>query len=161
MAIDDLNAKGVMIGGKKAKFELARRRRRRRPEAGHLRRQQARRREGQRRRRPPELGHHDSGIEDLQRRRHSADLAVGHQPEVHAPGLQDAFRVVADDVQLGGTLGRYAVNTLKGKSIVTIDDRTAYGQGVAEEFAKAVKASGGKIRTPSTRPTRPPTSPPS
>src|SRR5207342_628222 len=29
---------------------------------------------------------------------------------------------------------------------VTIDDRTAYGQGVAEEFAKAVKASGGAIQ---------------
>jgi branched-chain amino acid transport system substrate-binding protein len=53
--------------------------------------------------------------------------------------------VVADDVHLGGTLGRYAVKELKGKSIVVIDDRTAYGQGVAEEFAKAVKASGGAI----------------
>jgi len=53
--------------------------------------------------------------------------------------------VVADDFHLGSALGRYAVNELKGKSIVTIDDRTAYGQGVAEEFAKAVKASGGKI----------------
>ena len=49
-------------------------------------------------------------------------------------------------MQLGGTLGRYAIKNLKGKSIVTIDDRTAYGQGVADEFAKAVKASGGKIQ---------------
>jgi branched-chain amino acid transport system substrate-binding protein len=53
--------------------------------------------------------------------------------------------VVADDVHLGGTLGRYAVKELKGKSIAVIDDRTAYGQGVAEEFSKAVKASGGAI----------------
>jgi branched-chain amino acid transport system substrate-binding protein len=37
------------------------------------------------------------------------------------------------------------VKELKGKSIAVIDDRTAYGQGVAEEFAKAVKASGGAI----------------
>ena len=29
--------------------------------------------------------------------------------------------------------------------LAIIDDRTAYGQGVAEEFAKAVKASGGAI----------------
>ena len=48
-------------------------------------------------------------------------------------------------MHLGGTLGRYAVKELKGKSIVTIDDRTAYGQGVADEFAKAVKGNGGKI----------------
>ena len=65
------------------------RRRRRRPEAGHRRGAEAGRRQGQRRDRPPELGHHDSGLEDLQRRRHPADLAVGDQPEVHPPGLQD------------------------------------------------------------------------
>jgi branched-chain amino acid transport system substrate-binding protein len=53
--------------------------------------------------------------------------------------------VVADDTQLGGTLGKYAVATLKGKSIAVIDDRTAYGQGVAEEFSKAVVAAGGTV----------------
>jgi branched-chain amino acid transport system substrate-binding protein len=51
---------------------------------------------------------------------------------------------VADDVHLGGTLGRYAVKDLKGKSIAVIDDRTAYGQGVADEFEKGVKGAGGK-----------------
>ena len=66
-------------------------------------------------------------------------------PKYTRQGFKTTFRVVADDVHLGGTLGRYAVKELKGKSIVTIDDRTAYGQGVADEFAKAVKASGGAI----------------
>jgi branched-chain amino acid transport system substrate-binding protein len=37
------------------------------------------------------------------------------------------------------------VNTLKGKSIAVIDDRTAYGQGVAEEFKKAVTAAKGNL----------------
>jgi branched-chain amino acid transport system substrate-binding protein len=37
------------------------------------------------------------------------------------------------------------VKELKGKSIAVIDDRTAYGQGVAEEFEKAVKAAGGSV----------------
>jgi branched-chain amino acid transport system substrate-binding protein len=46
-------------------------------------------------------------------------------------------------VHLGGTLGKYAVTQLKGKSIAVIDDRTAYGQGVADEFEKGVKAAGG------------------
>jgi len=53
--------------------------------------------------------------------------------------------VVADDTQLGGTLGKYAVETLKGKNIAVIDDRTAYGQGVAEEFEKSAKAAGATI----------------
>jgi branched-chain amino acid transport system substrate-binding protein len=47
-------------------------------------------------------------------------------------------------VHLGGTLGKYAVKELKGKNIAVIDDRTAYGQGVADEFEKGVKGAGGK-----------------
>ncbi|HEY2257370.1 MAG TPA: branched-chain amino acid ABC transporter substrate-binding protein [Variovorax sp.] len=66
-------------------------------------------------------------------------------PKYTRQGFKTAFRVVADDTQLGGTLGKYAVNTLKGKNIAVIDDRTAYGQGVAEEFEKAAKAAGGTI----------------
>ena len=66
-------------------------------------------------------------------------------PKFTRQGYKTTFRVVADDVHLGGTLGRYAVDELKGKSIAVIDDRTAYGQGVAEEFEKAVTAKGGKL----------------
>ena len=66
-------------------------------------------------------------------------------PKYTRQGFKTAFRLVADDTQLGGTLGRYAVKELKGKSIAVIDDRTAYGQGVAEEFAKAVVAAGGTV----------------
>mgnify|MGYP003336691014 FL=1 len=66
-------------------------------------------------------------------------------PTLTRQGFKTTFRVVADDVHLGGTLGRYAVDELKGKSIAIIDDRTAYGQGVADEFEKAAKAAGGNI----------------
>ncbi len=68
-------------------------------------------------------------------------------PTYTRQGFDTAFRIVADDVHLGGALGRYAVHELKGKSIMIIDDRTAYGQGVADEFAKAVRASGGAIQS--------------
>jgi branched-chain amino acid transport system substrate-binding protein len=66
-------------------------------------------------------------------------------PKYTRQGFKTTFRVVADDTQLGGTLGRYAVNTLKGKTVAVIDDRTAYGQGVAEEFSKAAVAAGAKV----------------
>jgi branched-chain amino acid transport system substrate-binding protein len=66
-------------------------------------------------------------------------------PKYTRQGYTGAFRVVADDVHLGGTLGKYAVETLKGKNIAVIDDRTAYGQGVAEEFKKGASAAGGTI----------------
>jgi len=66
-------------------------------------------------------------------------------PKYTRQGYKTAFRVVADDVRLGGVLGRYAFSDLKGKSIAVIDDRTAYGQGVADEFVKGVQAAGGKV----------------
>jgi len=66
-------------------------------------------------------------------------------PKYTRQGFKTAFRVVADDAQLGSTLGKYAVGTLKGRAIAVIDDRTAYGQGVAEEFTKAIIAAGAKV----------------
>ncbi|MEY5100680.1 MAG: hypothetical protein RJA36_3399, partial [Pseudomonadota bacterium] len=66
-------------------------------------------------------------------------------PKYTRQGYKAAFRVVADDVHLGGTLGKYAVETLHGKTVAVIDDRTAYGQGVADEFEKGVKAAGGNV----------------
>jgi branched-chain amino acid transport system substrate-binding protein len=56
-------------------------------------------------------------------------------------GFNSAFRVVANDAKLGGTLGSYAVGKLGAKKIAVIDDRTAYGQGVADEFIKGAKKS--------------------
>ncbi len=66
-------------------------------------------------------------------------------PKYTQQGFKTTFRVVANDGQLGGTLGRYALKEMKVKSIAVIDDRTAYGQGVADEFQKSAKAAGGKI----------------
>ncbi|MBN4658733.1 branched-chain amino acid ABC transporter substrate-binding protein, partial [Escherichia coli] len=66
-------------------------------------------------------------------------------PKYTRQGFKTTFRVVADDVHLGQTLGKYAVTQLKGKTIAVIDDRTAYGQGVADEFEKGVKAAGGEV----------------
>jgi branched-chain amino acid transport system substrate-binding protein len=60
-------------------------------------------------------------------------------------GFNTTFRVVANDSQLGGALGRYAANTLHAKTAAVIDDRTAYGQGLAEEFTRAAKAAGMTI----------------
>src|SRR5476651_1150341 len=60
-------------------------------------------------------------------------------PQYTKQGFNTAFRVVANDNKLGGTLGAYAVGKLGAKKIAVIDDRSAYGQGVAEEFVKGAK----------------------
>jgi branched-chain amino acid transport system substrate-binding protein len=66
-------------------------------------------------------------------------------PRYTTQGHKTAFRLIANDTQLGAILGRYAVIGLRGKAIAIIDDRTAYGQGIADAFEKSVIAAGGKL----------------
>jgi branched-chain amino acid transport system substrate-binding protein len=145
MAIDELNAKGVTIGGKKAKFELLAE-----DDAGDPKQGTAVAQKLVDSKVNGIIGHLNSGT-TIPASKIYSDAGIPQispsatNPKYTRNGYKTAFRVVADDVHLGGTLGRYAVKELKGKSIAVIDDRTAYGQGVAEEFSKAVKASGGAI----------------
>jgi branched-chain amino acid transport system substrate-binding protein len=62
-----------------------------------------------------------------------------------ASGYKTAFRVMTNDAQQGSVLGNYAVTKLGAKKVAIIDDRTAYGQGLADEVEKAVKAAGGDV----------------
>lgn len=145
MAIDELNARGLSIGGKKARFELLAEDDAADPKqatavaqklvdskvngvVGHLNSGTTI---------PASKIYNDAGIPQIS--------PSATNPKYTRQGYKTAFRVVADDVHLGGTLGKYAFGTLKGKSIAVIDDRTAYGQGVAEEFVKGVDGSGGKV----------------
>ncbi len=60
-------------------------------------------------------------------------------------GFKTTFRMMTSDAQQGQVAGKYAAKTLGFKRMVVIDDRTAYGQGLADEFAKAAKAAGATI----------------
>ncbi len=145
MAIDELNAKGVTIGGKKAKFELLAEDDGADPKQGTAVAQKLADAKVN-----GVIGHLNSGT-SIPASKVYSDAGIPQispsatNPKFTRQGFKTTFRVVADDVHLGGTLGRYAVKELKGKQIAVIDDRSAYGQGVAEEFEKAVKASGGTI----------------
>lgn len=145
MAIDELNAKGVTIGGKKVKFELLTE-----DDAGDPKQGTAAAQKLVDSKVNGVIGHLNSGT-SIPASKIYSDAGIPQispsatNPKFTRNGYKTTFRVVADDVHLGGTLGRYAVKELKGKSIAVVDDRTAYGQGVAEEFAKAVKAAGGTI----------------
>ncbi|MEY4364485.1 MAG: hypothetical protein RLZZ24_1837 [Pseudomonadota bacterium] len=145
LAVEELNAKGVSIGGKKVKFELLAEDDGADPKQGTAAAQKLvdAKVNGV-------IGHLNSGT-TIPASKIYSDAGVPQispsatNPKYTRQGYKTAFRVVADDVHLGGTLGRYAVKDLKGKAIAVIDDRTAYGQGVADEFEKAVKAAGGNI----------------
>ncbi|KND55357.1 Leucine-, isoleucine-, valine-, threonine-, and alanine-binding protein [Candidatus Burkholderia verschuerenii] len=66
-------------------------------------------------------------------------------PTITTRGMQNVFTVISSDAQNAGNAGTYAVKTTQSKRIAIIDDRTAFGQGEADEFEKAVKAAGGNI----------------
>jgi branched-chain amino acid transport system substrate-binding protein len=144
LAIEELNAKGVTIGGKKVKFELLAEDDAADPKQGTAAAQKLvdAKVNGV-------VGHLNSGT-SIPASKIYSDAGVPQispsatNPKLTRQGYKTTFRVVADDVHLGGTLGKYAVTQVKGKNIAVIDDRTAYGQGVADEFEKGVKSAGGK-----------------
>jgi len=145
MAIDDLNAKHVKIGGKTVKFELEAEDDAADPKQGTAVAQKLvdMKVNGV-------IGHLNSGTTIPASKIYKEAGIPQISPSATNPtytrqGFKTAFRVVADDVHLGSTLGKYAVGTMKAKTFVVVDDRTAYGKGVAEEFEKAVKAAGGTI----------------
>jgi len=144
MAIEELNAKGVTIGGKKVKLELLAE-----DDAGDPKQGTAAAQKLVDSKVQGVIGHLNSGT-SIPASKIYSDAGIPQispsatNPKFTRQGYKTTFRVVADDVHLGGTLGRYAAKELKGKSIAVIDDRTAYGQGVADEFVKGVEGAGGK-----------------
>lgn len=63
-------------------------------------------------------------------------------PAYTQQGFKTAYRVVATDAQQGPALADYATRTLKVRTVAIVDDATAYGQGLANEFEKRAKADG-------------------
>lgn len=143
LAIEELNAKGVTIGGKKVKFELIAEDDGADPKQGTAAAQKLvdARVNGV-------VGHFNSGT-TIPASRIYAEAGIPQispaatNPKYTQQGFKTTFRVAANDTQLGSALGRYAVQTDKAKHIAIIDDRTAYGQGIADEFLKNTKSLPG------------------
>ncbi|MEC5207141.1 branched-chain amino acid transport system substrate-binding protein [Vogesella perlucida] len=143
MAIDDLNAKPITVAGQKVKFELVSEDDQADPRVGT---QVAQRLvdAGVK----AVIGHFNSGVSIPASRIYSdagiPQLSVSTNPAYTTSGYKTTFRLVGSDSQIGGSLGRYAVMQLKAQRIAVIDDRTAYGQGIADEFVKALAGMGKK-----------------
>ncbi|MGU7778606.1 branched-chain amino acid ABC transporter substrate-binding protein [Burkholderia sp. PU8-34] len=66
-------------------------------------------------------------------------------PAYTQQGFKTAYRLVATDAQQGPALANYATKEMHIKSVAIVDDSTAYGQGLANEFEKTAKALGVKV----------------
>ena len=144
MAVDELNAKGVTLNGRKIKFELITE-----DDGGDPKQGTAVAQKLVDAKVAGVVGHLNSGTSvPASKIYHNAGIPQitpsATTPVYTRQGFKTAFRVVANDNKVGSTLGAYAVGKLQGKRIAVIDDRTAFGQGLADEFVKGIKAS----RTP-------------
>jgi branched-chain amino acid transport system substrate-binding protein len=96
------------------------------------------------------VGHLNSGVSIPASKIYSDASVVQISPSSTNPaytqqGFKTTYRVVATDAQQGPALANYATKALGAKRIAIVDDATAYGKGLADEFAKTVEASGAKV----------------
>jgi branched-chain amino acid transport system substrate-binding protein len=62
-------------------------------------------------------------------------------PKLTEQGFKNVFRVVARDDQQGPAVANYLAANNKPKVVAVIDDATAYGEGIANEVEKTLKAA--------------------
>ena len=66
-------------------------------------------------------------------------------PQLTEQGFKTVFRVVGRDDQQGPAIASYLAGEVKPKTVAVIDDATAYGEGLANEVEKTLKAAGVKV----------------
>jgi branched-chain amino acid transport system substrate-binding protein len=145
LAIEEINAKGLTIGGQKVTLQL----------------------DGQDDAADPRqatqvaqklvddkvvavIGHLNSGASIPASKIYSDAGIVQISPSSTNPaytqqGFKTTYRVVATDAQQGPALANYAAKSLNVKTVAIVDDSTAYGQGLANEFEKTARSLGLKV----------------
>ena len=142
MAIEDLNAAGTTIGGKKVKFEIVAEDDAADPKQGTAAAQKLCDSKV-----AGVVGHLNSGTTIPASKIYNdcglpMITGAATNPNLTKPGYKNVFRIIANDNALGAGLAFYASDALKLKTVAIIDDRTAYGQGVAEVFKRTALSKG-------------------
>ena len=144
LAIERLNAGKLVIGGKQVRFVLHAEDDQGDPRSGvsvaqKLVDEQVR----------VVIGPYNSGVTIPASRIYNdagiVSLTVASNPAITAQGFPYLYRIAASDRQLGGKMAFFAARELGVRSVAIIDDRTAYGQGLAREFAVVARKHGIRI----------------
>lgn len=145
MAVAELNSQGLSIGGKKVKFELVAEDDAADPKQGTAAAQKLcdAKVNGV-------VGHLNSGTTlPASKVYNQCGLPMispsATNPELTRLGYKNVYRLLANDNELGAGLARHAHQVLKLKKVAIIDDRTAYGKGVAEVFARTAQQLGMEV----------------
>jgi branched-chain amino acid transport system substrate-binding protein len=145
LAIDDANAKGVTLGGQKVKFELVSEDDQADPRTATTVAQRLTDAGVK-----GVIGHTTSGASiPASRIYEQSGVPVitpsSTNPKLTQQGYKVTFRVIANDLQQGAAMAKYAGQTLQAKKVAIIDDRTAYGQGLADAFVDSLKQQGVQV----------------
>ena len=142
LAIDEANAKGVTLDGKKIKFELMGEDDQADPKVGATVAQKLVDAKV-----AGVVGHLNSGVtipasEIYNKAGIPMISGSATNPKVTENGYKIAFRTVGRDDQQGPAIAQYLASEVKPKTVAIIDDATAYGEGLANEVEKTLKAAG-------------------
>jgi len=144
MAVEELNTQKIKIGGREVRFELMAEDDQADPKQGTVVAQKFVDAKVN-----AVIGHLNSGT-TVPASRLYADAGIPQVTVSTAPvytnqGFKTTFRSISNDAQQGQVLAYIAIKRLNAKKIAIIDDRTAYGQGLGDEFNKAVRAQGATV----------------
>lgn len=148
VAMDELNGEGFRIGGKRANFILVTEDDKADKDAGKA----AAKRlidagvVGV-------FGHFNSGVSIAAAPLYSdakiPQMSVSTNPKYTNLGLKTTFRITANDIQQGATLGQLISDKLKAKSVFMVDDKTMFGVGLADEVKKKLSSASLTPKTES------------
>jgi len=145
LAIEEANAKGITIGGQKVAFEML-----------------TEDDEGKENKGPiiaqkfvdakvaGVVGHLNSGVTiPASGVYNQAGIPMisgsATNPKLTEQGFKGIFRVVGRDDQQGPAIASYLASERKPKVVAVIDDATAYGEGIANEVEKTLKAANIQV----------------
>ncbi|VVD96664.1 branched chain amino acid ABC transporter substrate-binding protein [Pandoraea terrigena] len=145
LAIEEINAQGLVIGGQKITLQLDSQ-----DDAGDPRQATQVAQKLVDDNVIGVVGHLNSGTTIPASKIYSDAGLVQVSPSATDPvytqqGFRTSYRMVGTDAQQGPALAKYIAETLKVKTLAIVDDSTAYGEGLANQFQKAAEALGIKV----------------
>jgi branched-chain amino acid transport system substrate-binding protein len=145
LALDEANAKGITIDGKKIKFELVADDDQGDPKVGTTVAQKLVDAKV-----AGIVGHLNSGVSipsSAIYNQAGIPMITGSStnPALTEQGFKVVFRTVGRDDQQGPAIASYLAAERKPKTVAVIDDASSYGEGLANEVEKTLKAAGVKV----------------
>jgi branched-chain amino acid transport system substrate-binding protein len=145
LAVDQANEKKIKLGGKTVKFEMVSEDDQADPKLGPTIAQKFADAKV-----AGVVGHLNSGVSiPASKVYNEAGIPMisgsATNPKLTEQGYKNIFRTVGRDDQQGPAIAAYVASELKLKKVAIADDATAYGEGLANEVEKTLKAAGVQV----------------